>query len=98
VVAKLKDPGRTRLAGHDTRRAADVGLTVASDVRFGVYLCPARDAATGALAAHHTRPRKGRTASKACCSPHTPPLRGQSERAISIRRHARDSSVANTTV
>jgi hypothetical protein len=92
VVAKLNDPGRTRPAGHDTRRAADVELTVASDVRFGVYLCPARDAATGALAAQQTRPREGRTASKACCSPRAPPLRGQSQRAISIRRHARVSS------
>jgi hypothetical protein len=36
-----KDPGRTRPAGHDTRRAADVELTVPSDVRFGVPLpCP----------------------------------------------------------
>ena len=90
LVARLKDPGRTRPAGHDTRRAADAELTVASDMRFGVYLCPARDAATGALAAHHTGPREGRTASKAC-SPRAPPLRGQSERAISIRRRARVS-------
>ena len=36
LVARLKDPGRTRPAGHDTRRAADAELTVASDVRFGV--------------------------------------------------------------
>ena len=96
VVAKLKDPRRTRPAGHDTHRAADVERTVASDVRFGVYLCPARDAAAGALTTHHPRLREERTASKAC-SPRTPPLRGQSERAISIRRHARVSSTAGAT-
>ena len=62
-----KDP--TRWARHAA--SSDAELTVASDVRFGVYLCPARDAATGALAAHHTRPQEGRTASKAC-SPRAP--------------------------